>query len=128
LGSFAFNSTRWVFFVGLLSLFKLSLFFNVDINNVNANVCDTTDSDNRDDDDKKSIDDQADAVNAVDGDNSSTGGIKTLDKVGFFPTFESNLPFLFFIGVSNIILLVFAIMVSPKNECLRATVCLQLWR
>jgi hypothetical protein len=62
----------------------------------------------------------------VDGDDSNTGGIKTSDKVFFFPTFESDLPFLFFVGVSNIVLLVLA-MVSPKNECLGATVCLQQW-
>ncbi len=124
MGSFAFNSTHWVFFLGLLSSFKTSLFLNVDVVDVNNNVCNTTDSNNGDDNDEKSIDDQADAVDAVDGDDSSTSGIKTLDKVGvFFSTFESNLPFLFFVGVSNIISLVLAIMVSPKNECLRTTVC-----
>jgi hypothetical protein len=105
----------------------MSLFFNVDVVNVNDDVCNTTDSDDRDDDDKKSIDDQADAVNVVDGDHSNTGGIKTLDEVIFFPTFKSDLPFLFFAGVLNIVLLVLA-MVSPKNECLGAPVCLQRWR
>ncbi len=62
----------------------MSLFFNVDVVDVNNNVCDTTDSDNGDDDDKKFIDDRADAVDAVDGDDSNTSGIKTLDKVVFF--------------------------------------------
>ena len=62
----------------------MSLFFNVNVDDVNNDVCGTTDSDDGDDDDKKSIDDQADAVDAVDGDNSNTGGIKTSDKVGFF--------------------------------------------
>ncbi len=57
----------------------MSLFFNVDVVDVNNNICDTTDSDNGDDDDKKSINNQADAVNAVDGDDSNTGGIKTSD-------------------------------------------------
>jgi hypothetical protein len=105
----------------------MSLFFNVDIVDVNDNVCNTTDSNNGDDDDKKFIDNQADAVDAMDRDDSNTSGIKTLDKVNFFfPTFESDLPFLFFVGVSNIVLLVLA-MVSPKNECLGATVCLQRW-
>ncbi len=62
----------------------MSLFFNVDIVNVKNKVCDTTDSDDGDDDDKNSIDNQADAVNAVDRDDSKTGGIKTLDEVSFF--------------------------------------------
>jgi hypothetical protein len=106
----------------------MSHFFNVDIVDLNNNVCDTTDGNNGDDDDEKSINDQADAVNAVDGDDSNTGGIQTLDKHRFFfPTFESDLPFLFFVGVSNIVSLVLA-MVSPKNECLGETVCLQWWR
>ncbi len=55
----------------------MSLFFNI-------NICNTIDSDDGDDDDKKSIDNQADAVNAVDGDDLNTGGIKTSDEVGFF--------------------------------------------
>jgi hypothetical protein len=104
----------------------MSLFFNVDVVDINNNVCDTTDSDDGDDDDEKSINNRADAVDAVDGDDSNTGGIKTLDEVIFFSTFKSNLLFLFFVGVSNIVLLVLA-MVSPKNECLGATVCLQRW-
>jgi hypothetical protein len=105
----------------------MSLFFNINVVDINDNVCNTTDSNNGDDDDKKSIDNQADAVDAVDRDNLNTSGIKTLDKVGFiFPTFKSNLQFLFFVGVLNIVLLVLTI-VSPKNECLGATVCLQRW-
>jgi hypothetical protein len=52
--------------------------------------------------------------------------LKLWTKSFFFSTFESNLLFLFFVGVSNIVLLVLA-MVSPKNECLGATVCLQWW-
>ncbi len=62
----------------------MSLFFNADVVNVNDDVCDTSDSDDGDDNDEKSIDDRADAFNAVDGDNSNTGGIKTSDEVGFF--------------------------------------------
>jgi hypothetical protein len=53
--------------------------------------------------------------------------LKLRIKLFFFSTFKSNLPFLFFVGVLNIILLVLA-MVSPKNECLGATVCLQRWQ
>ncbi len=128
MGSFAFDSTRWVFFLGFLSSFKMSLFFNVIVVNVNNDVSNTTDSNDGDDDDKKSINNQADAVDAVDGDDSNTSSIKTSGEVGFFfPTFKSDLPFLFFVGVLNIVLLVIA-MVSPKNECLGATVCLQRWR
>ena len=81
----------------------MSLFFNVDVVDVNNNVCDTTDSNNGDDDDEKSINDRANAVDAVDRDDSNTGGIKTSDEVVFFPTFESNLLFLFFVGVYNIV-------------------------
>ncbi len=84
MGSFAFDSTRWVFFLGLLLSFKMSLFFNVDVVDVNNNICDTTDSKDGDDDDKKSIDDWADAVDAVDRDGLNTGGIKTSGKAGFF--------------------------------------------
>jgi hypothetical protein len=62
----------------------MSLFFNVNVVDVNGDVCDTTDRNDGDDDDKNSIDNQADAVDAVDGDDSNTSGIKTLDKVGFF--------------------------------------------
>jgi hypothetical protein len=128
LGSFAFDSTCWVFFFGLLSLFKMSLFINVDVVSVNSDVCNTTDSDNGNDDDKKSINDRADAVDAVDGDDLNTSGIKTLDKADFFfqPS-KATYRFCFFVGVSNIVLLVLA-MVLPKNECLGAIVCLQRWR
>ena len=69
----------------------MSPFLNTDIVNVNNNVCDTTDSDDGDDDDKKSIDNWADAVNVVDGDDLNTGGIKTLDKVGFFSNLQKQL-------------------------------------
>ncbi len=62
----------------------MSLFFNVNVVDVNDNVCDTTDSNDGDDNDKKTINDQADAVDAVDGDDSNTGGIKTSDEVFFF--------------------------------------------
>ncbi len=55
LGSFC------VFFLGLLSLRKMSLFYSVDFIDVNKKVCNTTDSDDGDDDgdddNKKSIDD-----------------------------------------------------------------------
>ncbi len=61
----------------------MSLFFNVNVVGINDDVCNTTDSDDGDDDDKKSIDDRADAVNAVDGDDSNTGGIITSDEVDF---------------------------------------------
>jgi hypothetical protein len=62
----------------------MSLFFNVNVVDVNNNVCNTIDSNDGDYDDKKSINDQADAVDAVDGDDLNTGSIKTLDEVGFF--------------------------------------------
>ncbi len=74
----------------------MSLFFNVDVVDINNDICNTTDSDDGDDDDKKSIDNQADAVNAVDGDDSNTGGIKTLDKVGFFSNLQKRLTVLVF--------------------------------
>ena len=96
LGSFAFDSTRWVFFLGLLSSFKMSLFFNVDVVDVNNNVCDTTDSNNGDDDDEKSINDRANAVDAVDRDNLNTGGIKTSDEVFFFSNLQKRLTVLVF--------------------------------
>jgi hypothetical protein len=50
--------------------------------------------------------------------------LKLRTKSVFFSTFKSNLPLLSFVGVSNIVSLMLA-MVSPKNECLGATVCLQ---
>ncbi len=62
----------------------MSLFFNVNVVDVNNDVCNTTDSDYRDDNDKKSIRDRVDAVDAVDGDDLNTGGIKALDEVSFF--------------------------------------------
>jgi hypothetical protein len=74
----------------------MSLFFNVNVVDVNNNVCNTTDSNNGDDNDKKSINNQADAVDAVDGDNSNNGGIKTSDKVGFFFNLQKQLTILVF--------------------------------
>jgi hypothetical protein len=53
--------------------------------------------------------------------------LKLWTKSVFFPTFKSNLPFLFFVGVSDIVSLVL-VMISPKKECLGATVCLQRWQ
>ncbi len=53
-------------------------------------------SNNGNDDDKKSIKDQADAVDAVDGDDSNTGGIKTLAEVGFFFNLQKQLTILVF--------------------------------
>jgi hypothetical protein len=50
----------------LLSLFKTSLFFIVNVVDINDNIFDTADSDNGDDDDKKSVNDRADTVDAVD--------------------------------------------------------------
>ncbi len=68
----------------------MSLFFNVDVVDVNNNVCDTTDSNNGDDDDEKSINDRANAVDAVDRDDSNTGGIKTSDEVVFFQPLKAT--------------------------------------
>ncbi len=55
LGSFC------VFFLGLLSLLKRSLFFSINFIDVNEDVCNTTDSDDGNDDgdnnDKKSVND-----------------------------------------------------------------------
>ncbi len=79
----------------LLSLFKTSLFFIVKVVDITDEIFDTADSNNGDDDDKKSVDDWADTVDAVDGDDSNTGDITTSDVVLFFPTFKSNLPFFF---------------------------------
>ncbi len=62
----------------------MSLFFILNIVNVNNDVCNTTDSNGGDDDDEKSINNRVDAVNAVDGDDSNTGSIKTLDEASFF--------------------------------------------
>jgi hypothetical protein len=79
----------------LLSSFKTSLFFIVKFVDDNNNVFDTADSNNGDDNDKKSVNDRADTVDAVDGDDSNTGDITTSDEVCFFSTFETNLPFFF---------------------------------
>ncbi len=78
----------------LLSLFKTSLFFIVDIVDDNDDVFDTADSNNRDDDDKKSVNNQVDTVDAVDGDDSNTGDITISDVVCLFfqpskPTYRS---------------------------------------
>ncbi len=128
---FTFESIQWVFFLGfllawLLSSFETSLFFIVDIVDDNNNVFNTADSDDGDDDDKKSVNDWADTVNAVDRDDSNTGDITTSDVVRFFfqpskPTYRS-----FFVGVSNIFLLML-FMVSPRNECWAMTAWWQQW-
>jgi hypothetical protein len=78
----------------LLSLFKTSLFFIIDVIDDNDDVFDTADSNDGDDDDKKSVKVQADTVNAVDGDDSNTGDITTSDVVLLFfqpskPTYRS---------------------------------------
>ncbi len=76
LGSFC------VFFLGLSSLLKRSLFFRFNFININEDVCDTTDSNNGDDDgdkdDKKSVNDRLDTVDAVDGDDFMRGGFDNL--------------------------------------------------
>jgi hypothetical protein len=104
----------------LLSLFKTSLFFIVDVVDINNDVFDTADSNNGDDDDKKSINNQADTVDAVDRDDSNTGDITTSDVV-LFSNLRKQLTIIFFVGVSNIVSLVLA-MASPRNECRAATV------
>ncbi len=100
LGSFC------VFFLGLLSLLKRSLFFSVNFIDVNKDVCDTTDSDNGNndgDDDKKSVNNRLNTVNPVDGDNFTRGGFDNLDDFLFSSMIESNdLPCLIFVGVSKI--------------------------
>ncbi len=101
LGSFC------VFFLGLSSSLKRSLFFSVDFIDVNKDVCDTTDSDNGDDDgndyDKKSVDDRLDTVDPVDGDDFKRGGFDNLDEFFFSFMIESNdLSCLIFVGVSKI--------------------------
>ena len=95
-----------VFFLGLSSLLKRSLFFSVNFIDVNKDVCDTTDSndgdDDGDDDDKKSVNDRLDTVDPVDGDDFTRGGFDNLD-VFFLSMIESNdLPCLIFVGVSKI--------------------------
>jgi len=101
LGSFC------VFFLGLLSSLKRSLFFSVNFIDVNKDVCNTTDSNDGDndgdDDDKKSINDQLDTVDPVDGDDFTRGGFNNLDDFVFPSMIESNdLPCLIFVGVSKI--------------------------
>ncbi len=95
-----------VFFLGLSSLLKRSLFFSLNFIGVNKDVWDTTDSNNGDDDsnndDKKSFNNQLDTVNPVDGDNFTRGGFDNLDDF-FLSMIESNdLPCLIFVGVSKI--------------------------
>ena len=59
----------------------MSLLFIVNVIDINDDIFDTADSNNGDDDDKKSIDNQADTIDAVDRDDSNTGDITTLDVV-----------------------------------------------
>ncbi len=101
LGSFC------VFFLGLLSSLKTSLFFSVNFIDVNKDVCDTTDSDDGNDDgdndNKKSVNDRLDTVDPVDEDDFTRGGFDNLDVFLFFCMIESNdLPCLIFVGVSKI--------------------------
>ncbi len=76
-----------VFFLGLSSLLKRSLFYSVDFIDVNEDVCDTTDSNNGKDDgdnnNKKSINNQLDTVNPVDRDDLTRGGFDNLDDFFF---------------------------------------------
>ncbi len=74
----------------MLSLFKTSLFFIVNVLDVNDDVFDTADSDDGDYDDKKSVDNQADTINAVDGDESNTGDITTSNVVLFFQPMKAT--------------------------------------
>ena len=101
LGSFC------VFFLGLLSSLKRSLFFSVNFINVNEDVCNTTDSNDGDNDgdneDKKSVNNRLDTVDAVDEDDFTRGGFDNLDDFFFSSMIESNdLPCLIFVGVSKI--------------------------
>ena len=101
LGSFC------VFFLGLSSSLKRSLFFSVNFINVNKDVCDTTDSNDGnnygDNNDKKSVNNRLDTVDPVDGDNFTRGGFDNLDDFFFSSMIESNnLPCLIFVGVSKI--------------------------
>ncbi len=101
LGSFC------VFFLGLSSSLKRSLFFSVNFIDVDEDICNTTDSNDGDDDgdndDKKSIDNRLDTVDPVDGDDFTRGGFINLDDFFFSSMIESNdLPCLIFVGVSKI--------------------------
>jgi hypothetical protein len=104
------------FLAWLLSLFKTSLFFIVNVIDNYNDVFDTADSNNGDDNDKKSVNNQEDTVDAVNRDDSNTVDVSTLDVVHFFSTFKTDLPFFFFVGVSNIFMLML-FMVLPMNEC-----------
>ncbi len=95
-----------VFFLGLSSSLKRSLFFSINFINVNKDVCDTTDSNDGNDDgnnvDEKSINNWLDTVDPVDGDDFTRGGFDNLDDF-FLSMIESNdLPCLIFVGVSQI--------------------------
>ncbi len=83
LGSFC------VFFLGLSSSLKRSLFFSVNFIDVNKDVCDTTDSNNGNDDvdnnNKKSVNDRLDTVDPVDRDDFTRGGFDNLDDFYFYP-------------------------------------------
>jgi hypothetical protein len=59
----------------------MSLLFIVNVVDINDDIFDTADSNDGDDDDKKSIDNRVDTINAVDRDDSNTGDITTLDVV-----------------------------------------------
>ncbi len=96
LGSFC------VFFLGLSSSLKRSLFFSVNFIEVNKDVCDTTDSNDGNDDgndnDKKSVNDRLDTVDPVDGDNFTRGGFDNLEDFFFSSMIKSNdLPCLSFL-------------------------------
>ncbi len=96
-----------VFFLGLSSSLKRSLFFSVNFINVNKDVCDTTDSNdgdnNGDNDNKKSVNDQLDTVDPVDGDDFTRGGFNNLEDFFFSSMIKSkDLPCLIFVGVSKI--------------------------
>jgi hypothetical protein len=62
----------------------MRFFFIVNVVEDNNDVFDTADSNDVDDNDKKSVNNQGDTVNAVDGDDLNTGDITTLDVICFF--------------------------------------------
>ncbi len=78
-----------VFFLGLSSSLKRSLFFSINFIDVHEDICDTKDSNDGDndgdDDDKKSVNDQLDTVDPVDGDDFTRGGFDNLDNFFFRP-------------------------------------------
>ncbi len=83
LGSFC------VFFLGLSSSLKRSLFFSINFINVNKDICNTTDSNNGDNngnnDDKKIVNDRLDKVDPIDGDDFTRGGFDNFDDFFFRP-------------------------------------------